>query len=160
MRGLFAGYGAFILRDLPFDAIEFAAYEALKSVYSKFTKRRLNTFEAAATGAIAGGFTGFKSRRSRFQEFCAFLGLVTTPFDVLKTRFMIQGASKEYKNILDAIRKISMEEGPSAFFKGWQARLLWISMGGCVFFAALEQARNVFVPSEVKREQEAAEKTP
>jgi hypothetical protein len=26
-RGLYAGYGAFLLRDLPFDAIEFVAYE-------------------------------------------------------------------------------------------------------------------------------------
>jgi len=27
VRGLYAGYGAFLLRDLPFDAIEFVAYE-------------------------------------------------------------------------------------------------------------------------------------
>ena len=33
MRGLFAGYGSFLLRDLPFDAIEFVAYEQLKSMY-------------------------------------------------------------------------------------------------------------------------------
>ncbi len=30
-RGIFAGYGSFLLRDLPFDAIEFFAYEAAKS---------------------------------------------------------------------------------------------------------------------------------
>ena len=30
LRGLYAGYGAFLLRDLPFDAIEFVAYEQLK----------------------------------------------------------------------------------------------------------------------------------
>lgn len=29
-RGLFAGYGSFLLRDLPFDAIEFVSYEAFK----------------------------------------------------------------------------------------------------------------------------------
>ena len=28
--GLFAGFGSFLLRDLPFDAIEFASYEQLK----------------------------------------------------------------------------------------------------------------------------------
>ena len=33
VRGLFAGYGSFLLRDLPFDAIEFVAYEQLKSMY-------------------------------------------------------------------------------------------------------------------------------
>jgi len=26
-RGIYAGYGAFMLRDLPFDAIEFVSYE-------------------------------------------------------------------------------------------------------------------------------------
>lgn len=29
-KGLFAGYGSFLLRDLPFDAIEFVAYEQFK----------------------------------------------------------------------------------------------------------------------------------
>ena len=29
-RGIFAGYGSFLLRDLPFDAIEFWAYEMSK----------------------------------------------------------------------------------------------------------------------------------
>ena len=33
-RGLFAGYGSFLLRDLPFDAIEFVAYEQLKKAYA------------------------------------------------------------------------------------------------------------------------------
>jgi hypothetical protein len=32
-RGLFAGYRSFLLRDLPFDAIEFVAYEQLKRSY-------------------------------------------------------------------------------------------------------------------------------
>jgi hypothetical protein len=30
VRGLYAGYGAFLLRDLPFDAIEFVAYEQVR----------------------------------------------------------------------------------------------------------------------------------
>ena len=33
LRVSFAGYGSFLLRDLPFDAIEFVAYEQLKSMY-------------------------------------------------------------------------------------------------------------------------------
>lgn len=58
MRGLFAGYSAFLLRDLPFDAVEFAAYEALKSIYTGHSKRKLNAIESGVTGAVAGGFTG------------------------------------------------------------------------------------------------------
>ena len=65
---------------------------------------------------------------------------------------MTQGATKHYDSLFHAVRRITAEEGPSAFFKGWQARLLWISIGGCIFFTALEQARNVFVPSVVEEE--------
>jgi solute carrier family 25 (mitochondrial S-adenosylmethionine transporter), member 26 len=33
LKGMYAGYGSFLLRDLPFDAIEFVTYEQLKSAY-------------------------------------------------------------------------------------------------------------------------------
>lgn len=57
-RGLYAGYGAFMLRDLPFDAIEFVAYEQIKKAYSLSVKRELNPGETSLIGAFAGGFTG------------------------------------------------------------------------------------------------------
>lgn len=62
IRGLYAGYGAFLLRDLPFDAIEFFAYEALKSIYQRRVKREVHATEAAVAGCLAGGFTGTLSR--------------------------------------------------------------------------------------------------
>lgn len=43
-RGLYAGYGSFLLRDLPFDAIEFVAYEQLKALY-KVPSQGPNVFE-------------------------------------------------------------------------------------------------------------------
>ena len=57
-RGLYAGYGAFLLRDLPFDAIEFVVYEQLKKNWGKWAKRELNSAETSVIGAFAGGFTG------------------------------------------------------------------------------------------------------
>lgn len=52
VRGLFAGYGSFLLRDLPFDAIEFVAYEQLKSAYkaSLDEVREPNSLETSAIG--------------------------------------------------------------------------------------------------------------
>ena len=52
MRGLFAGYGSFLLRDLPFDAIEFVAYEQLKRSYkaSLTEAREPNSLETSAIG--------------------------------------------------------------------------------------------------------------
>jgi solute carrier family 25 S-adenosylmethionine transporter 26 len=58
VRGLYAGYGAFLLRDLPFDAVEFVAYEQLRKAAAQFLKREPNPAEVSLVGAVAGGFTG------------------------------------------------------------------------------------------------------
>ena len=54
-RGLFAGYQSFLLRDLPFDAIEFLAYEQLKVAYTGFLKgeRRISPLETSAIGTCS-----------------------------------------------------------------------------------------------------------
>ncbi|KAK9864898.1 hypothetical protein WJX84_008193 [Apatococcus fuscideae] len=130
--GLFAGYRSFLLRDLPFDAIEFFAYEQLKITYSQSLKDRrpLNPAETSFIGAGAGMVTA----------------IFTTPLDVLKTRLMTQGAKKTYSGPLDCLARILKEEGAPALFKGWQPRVVWIGIGGCIFFSALEEAKKLFVP--------------
>lgn len=54
IRGLFAGYGSFLLRDLPFDAIEFVAYEQLKKSYkaSLSEVREPNSLETSVIGDL------------------------------------------------------------------------------------------------------------
>lgn len=47
-----------MLRDLPFDAIEFVAYEQAKRAYGKVVNRELHPGETSLIGAFAGGFTG------------------------------------------------------------------------------------------------------
>lgn len=132
-KGIFAGYGSFLLRDLPFDAIEFVTYEQLKKGYKSVVlkdSRDLNAGEHSLFGAGAGAATG----------------LVTTPLDVLKTRLMIQGQSGKYKNVLDCAVKIVQEEGGAALFKGWQPRVIWIGIGGSVFFTVLEASKKLYAP--------------
>lgn len=73
-KGLYAGYGSFLLRDLPFDAIQFCIYEQLRIGYKLAARRDLNDPENAAIGAFAGALTG----------------AITKPLDVIKTRLMIQ----------------------------------------------------------------------
>lgn len=50
---MYAGYASFLLRDLPFDAIEFVAYEQLRKAYrlSLKGKRDINPWETSAIGA-------------------------------------------------------------------------------------------------------------
>jgi hypothetical protein len=59
---------------------------------------------------------------------------------------MTQGTTGRYKNLIDATIRIARTEGMGAFMSGWQPRLLWISLGGFVFFPALELAKKTFSP--------------
>ncbi|KAK9748726.1 hypothetical protein RND81_02G076000 [Saponaria officinalis] len=126
-RGLFAGYGSFLLRDLPFDAIQFCIYEQLQIGYKLAAKRELNDPENALIGAFAGAITG----------------AMTTPLDVIKTRLMIQGSTQKYKGIYDCVTTIMREEGSHVFLKGMGPRVIWIGIGGSIFFGVLEKAKHV-----------------
>ncbi|CAL1380057.1 unnamed protein product [Linum trigynum] len=124
-KGLYAGYGSFLLRDLPFDAIQFCIYEQLRIGYKIAAQRDLNDAENAVIGAFAGAVTG----------------AVTTPLDVIKTRLMIQGSANQYKGVMDCVQTVIREEGPAALLKGIGPRVLWIGIGGSIFFGVLESAK-------------------
>ena len=49
---MFAGYGSFMLRDLPFDAIEFVAYEQLKKAWVKYKGSDIRPHESAVIGNV------------------------------------------------------------------------------------------------------------
>ena len=74
LAGLYRGFGITIMREIPFTMIQFPLYEAMKRWRAKqLGKHKVNAFEAAVCGCIAGGIgAGF-----------------TTPLDVLKTRIML-----------------------------------------------------------------------
>nr|DAD47315.1 TPA_asm: hypothetical protein HUJ06_017252 [Nelumbo nucifera] len=126
-KGLYAGYGSFLLRDLPFDAIQFCIYEQLRIGYKLAARRDLNDPENAIIGAFAGALTG----------------AVTTPLDVIKTRLMVQGSANQYKGIIGCVQTIVREEGTQAFLKGIGPRVLWIGIGGSIFFGVLERTKQL-----------------
>ncbi|KAH7301748.1 hypothetical protein KP509_23G040600 [Ceratopteris richardii] len=127
LGGLYAGGGAFLLRDLPFDAIQFCLYEQMKIGYKKAARRDLYDCENALIGAFAGALTG----------------ALTTPLDVIKTRLMTQGARGHYRGVADCVVKIMREEGGSAFLKGIGPRVMWIGIGGSIFFGVLERTKQL-----------------
>jgi len=154
--GLFAGFGSFLLRDVPFDAIEFASYEQLKLSWRSVSGgRELRQHETAIIGAFAGMLTG------------AF----TTPLDVVKTRLMTQPAAqsagdvvgekvlgaataglsgqplRRYTGVVDCVVRMVAEEGWGSLLKGIGPRVTWIGVGGGIFFFTLESAQRVLVPA-------------
>eukprot|EP00271_Cylindrocystis_brebissonii_P008947 TRINITY_DN23505_c0_g1_i1.p1 TRINITY_DN23505_c0_g1~~TRINITY_DN23505_c0_g1_i1.p1 ORF type:complete len:402 (-),score=65.13 TRINITY_DN23505_c0_g1_i1:656-1861(-) len=126
-RNLYAGYSAFLLRDLPFDALQFAIYEQLKIAGKSSMKRDLSDPEMALAGAFAGSLTG----------------AITTPLDVIKTRLMTQGSTGRYLGVIDCVRKTIAEEGMSAMCKGMGPRVIWIGIGGSIFFGVLEKTKQL-----------------
>ncbi|KAG2641432.1 probable S-adenosylmethionine carrier 2, chloroplastic isoform X1 [Panicum virgatum] len=136
IKGLYAGYGSFLLRDLPFDAIQFCIYEQLRIGYRLAAKRDLKDAENAIIGAFAGAITG----------------ALTTPLDVMKTRLMIQGQANQHRGFIDCAQTILREEGAGAFLKGIEPRVLWIGIGGSIFFGVLEKTKPVLAQRSRRRD--------
>lgn len=115
------------LPPLPLPALQ------LKVAAQKHYGRELHPVETSLIGAVAGGFTGMgchsehatSATSEQVSRRCTSYvlhvttqkprppldtpaGIVTTPLDVLKTRLMVQGASGQYKNLVDATIQVCM----------------------------------------------------
>ena len=131
--GLYRGYGITLMREVPFAFIQFPLYERLKVKWSKHQGRETSPLEAAVCGSLAGGFAAG----------------ITTPLDVVKTRLML-GSDKfgvPYKGARDVVGRIFKDEGSSVLLSGIQPRVMWISIGGFVFFGAYETYRSILMSS-------------
>lgn len=126
--GLYRGYGMTLLREVPFAFIQFPLYERLKVEWGKAQGHETSPWQAAACGSVSGGIAA---------------GL-TTPLDVVKTRLML-GSDKNgvpYKGGRDVVQRLINEEGSAVLLSGIQPRVMWISIGGFVFFGAYESYRS------------------
>ncbi|XP_008457911.2 S-adenosylmethionine carrier 1, chloroplastic/mitochondrial isoform X2 [Cucumis melo] len=116
------------------DAVRLiATKEGFKGLYA--AKRELNDPENAIIGAFAGALTG----------------AITTPLDVIKTRLMVQGSANQYKGIVDCVQTIVREEGAPALLKGIGPRVLWIGIGGSIFFGVLESTKRLLAERRPNR---------
>ena len=129
LGGLYRGYGITLMREIPFAFIQFPMYERMKVHWSNYRGEEVNPVQAALCGSISGGFAA----------------ALTTPLDVIKTRLML-GEDKhgiKYKNAADVFGRVMREEGWKTLFSGIQPRVMWISIGGFVFFGAFEEYRSL-----------------
>jgi len=129
--GLYRGYGVTLMREVPFALIQFPLYERMKVEWSLYQNIEVSPIQAAACGSFSGGIAG----------------ALTTPLDVIKTRLMI-GKDKDgllYKNALDVVVRIIKEEGWRKFLSGIEPRVMWISIGGFVYFGAYENFRAITI---------------
>jgi len=129
VSSLYRGFGVTIFREIPFAFIQFPIYERLKSYWGDKMVKKVSAVEAAVCGSIGG----------------AIAAAATTPLDVMKTRMMlgVDAEGVNYTSMVDTARRIAAKEGVSTFFNGVQPRVMWISIGGFIFFGAFESFKSI-----------------
>lgn len=135
-RGLYAGYGSTLARDVPFAGLMVMFYEGLKDLTEYGKKKCIrnpnfhinSSLEGLILGGLAGGISSY----------------LTTPLDVIKTRLQVQGSTLRYNGWWDAMRSIWMTEGAKGMFRGSIPRITWYIPASALTFMAVEFLRDHF----------------
>ncbi|CAH1388562.1 unnamed protein product [Nezara viridula] len=127
--GFYRGFWTTVLRDAPYSIIQFPLWEYFKT---NFRNMRGGKEPTPSEGALCGAVAG------------AIAGAATTPLDVVKTRIMLSvgGIGPKRKNVKigPIVTQIYKENGTMGFFAGFVPRVVWIFLGGGIFFGVYEKA--------------------
>uniref|UniRef100_A0A2C9U2K6 Uncharacterized protein n=1 Tax=Manihot esculenta TaxID=3983 RepID=A0A2C9U2K6_MANES len=132
--GLYAGYSATLLRNLPAGVLSYSSFEYLKAaVLSRTNKSHLEPIESVCCGALAGAISAS----------------ITTPLDVIKTRLMTQVnkevvdkvAAAMYSGVSATVNQILKEEGWIGFTRGMGPRVVHSACFSALGYFAFETAR-------------------
>ncbi|XP_066999008.1 mitoferrin-1 [Anabrus simplex] len=105
-RAFYRSYTTQLTMNVPFQSIHFMTYEFAQGITNP--ERQYNPRAHVVSGAIAG----------------AFAAAVTTPLDVCKTLLNTQPAMGS-SGLVHAIRTVYKLGGPTGFFRGIKARILY-----------------------------------
>lgn len=119
---LWKGLGASLWRDVPFSGLYWANYEGLKSWFNR--NGREGTSVAFASGAMSG----------------IVAALVTSPFDVLKTRrqALIMSTPSHTTATIPLLRRMVQTEGYSVLYTGIGPRMAKIAPACGIMIACYE----------------------
>jgi solute carrier family 25 (mitochondrial S-adenosylmethionine transporter), member 26 len=124
--GLYAGYTATLLRNLPAGVLSYSSFEYLKAfTLNKRNKESLTPGESVLCGALAGAISA------------AF----TTPLDVVKTRLMTRVGTEGSRTVLGTMREVVAEEGLMGLSRGIGPRVLHSACFAALGYCAFETAR-------------------
>ncbi|CAN4081142.1 unnamed protein product [Withania somnifera] len=144
--GLYAGYSATLLRNLPAGVLSYSSFEYLKAaVLSNVKKERLEPFQSVCCGALAGAISAS----------------LTTPLDVVKTRLMTQfhseAASKVgavmVTGVSATVKQMLKEEGWAGFTRGMGPRVLHSACFSALGYFAFETARLTILDQYLKHKE-------
>ncbi|CAI9096956.1 OLC1v1033231C1 [Oldenlandia corymbosa var. corymbosa] len=144
--GLYAGYSATLLRNLPAGVLSYSSFEYLKAaVLRKTDQLHLEPFQSVCCGALAGAISAS----------------LTTPLDVVKTRLMTQAqgeavnkvAAAMYTGVSATVKQILKEEGWVGFTRGMGPRVVHSACFSAIGYFAFETARLTILHEYLKRKE-------
>jgi solute carrier family 25 protein 38 len=124
LRGFFAGYGATAIRDAPYAGLYVLFYEQSKKRLSALFP---TTPTPGAATAAAGGGGGMALSHAASINFTSGVlsgivcSVISNPFDAVKTRIQLQPG--QYRNMVQAARRMVGEEGARALWDGLALRM-------------------------------------
>ncbi|KAL1218021.1 Protein MITOFERRINLIKE 1 [Cardamine amara subsp. amara] len=147
--GLYAGYSATLLRNLPAGVLSYSSFEYLKvAVLEKTKQNNLEPLQSVCCGALAGAISAS----------------ITTPLDVVKTRLMtqihVEAVNKlgtaMYSGVAGTVRQILKEEGWVGFTRGMGPRVVHSACFSAIGYFAFETARLTILNEYLKRKEDSA----
>jgi len=128
IKGTYQGLTATMMKQGSNQAIRFYVMESCKTWY------RQGDPSKPVPKLVVGIFGGFAGACSVFGN---------TPLDVVKTRMQSLEASK-YKNTWDCAKKIMVNEGPRAFYKGTMPRMSRVVLDVAITFMIYDSFMELF----------------
>ncbi|KAK4535828.1 hypothetical protein CDCA_CDCA06G1853 [Cyanidium caldarium] len=136
-RGFWRGYVSNVMRNMPFDALEFGAFEQLKRWVQRWTgQQQLPSWQLLLVGMSAGGT----------------VGALTTPLDVIRTRLMVtvapavgsNAAGAGWRGAFHTLQHMIRREGAGVLFHGMIPRITWEAASSGVFFMFFDSLKGSF----------------
>ncbi|KAL1344852.1 hypothetical protein HN51_018668 [Arachis hypogaea] len=147
-RGFYKGFGTSLMGTIPARALYMAALEVTKSnVGTGLIELGFSDTTAAAMSNAAAGVTSAMAAQ-----------LVWTPIDVVSQRLMVQGCSsnggsnnsmlrnlnsENYRNGIDAFRKILCADGARGFYRGFGISILTYAPSNAVWWTSYSMVHRV-----------------
>lgn len=132
IQGFFRGTGATLCREVPFYVAGMSLYAEGKKAAQNILRRDLVPWETIVVGALSGGIAA----------------VITTPFDVMKTRMMTAPQGLPVSMQMVAL-SVLHQEGLLGLFKGAVPRFFWIAPLGAMNFAGYELAKKAMDRTEL-----------
>jgi len=144
VKGLWNGYTATLLRDVPFSALYWPLYEQSKAIMNMYTSNRDSFLVNFGSGAIAGSVAS----------------TVTLPFDVIKTIKQIEMGERDIMEVrpgrsrgnITIAKELIAEQGVRGLFAGLIPRLLKVAPACAIMISSYEFCKGFFKQQNLNKD--------